>query len=512
MRRPLYVVGFTLLVSLYILCALNSIAVALMAGLISYILFMVSCFINETRYNLTLPTAFFTVVLACFMFYMAQGNYNNLASLAGTDSTVVCRVQEKPVFNEIYGRYYCKARVIKIDGESYRGSIRLSFNTTYDDLEIESFEIGNKLSFKGHLYNVGGENEGIIDYFKSENIYIGAYGLKDMSVLLPDKRPLSYYGDKLRNFIAESLRNNYSLETTSLLVAILTGNKDYISDEAYNAFKNSGVAHILAVSGMHLSVMVLLIDLLLRRLRKKFKVLYFVIMCMFVLLIMFVAAFSSSVVRAGVMMLLVLTGRLIDKRADSLNSLGFACICILIQNPFSAMSVGFLLSVISVWSIVVAAVPFCKRHRYYLADRLSFSSNVSFTVTSAILFSVVVSFCVLVCTFPIMTTYFGQVSLISPVTNLLFLPVTTPIIYLALISAVLCGFDIMPSLLVYITEKLSDYCLWAADILGGTDRFVLKTQGALSGVLCWFVPVLCYAAIKMISYLYKMYKRNIKPR
>ena len=130
MKRPLAVVGFTMLICLSVLCIFDSVALSLIVGLVSYVLFMTSCFINETRDKLTLPTVFFTVVIACFTFYMVQGDYAQLSGLADSDSNIICRVQETPVFNKEYGRYYCKAEVLKIDGNNYSGNIRLSFNTT----------------------------------------------------------------------------------------------------------------------------------------------------------------------------------------------------------------------------------------------------------------------------------------------------------------------------------------------------------------------------------------------
>lgn len=511
MKRPLAVVGFTLLMSLCMLCTFNNISLAIGCALIAYVLFMVSCMVKESHNNLTLPTVFFTVIIACFMFYVSQGNYTKLASLADTDTHIICKVAEKPVFNDAYGRYYCKAKVVRIGDKKYNGNIRLSFNTTYDDIDIESFEIGNKLSFDGHLYNVGGENIDIIDYFKSENIYIGAYSIKNLSVLSPDVRPLAYYGEKLRSYIAESLSENFSKNTSGFLTALLTGSKEYISDALYDNFKRSGVAHIMAVSGMHLAVMVMLVDMLIKKLQNRHKYLYFAIMCSFVFLIMFVASFSSSVVRAGVMMLIVLTGRLVNRRGDSLNSLGFACICILSVNPFSAMSVGFLLSVTSVWSIIVIAVPFCHRYRYYLADRLAFSGNVTFAISRAIMFSLAVSLSVMVCTLPVMVMNFGEISLISPLTNLLFLPVITIIIFLTLISAVLCSVGIMPGFLAYITEKLSAYCLWVTELLGGDNTFVLKVDSDIAKGICCLIPIILYIGIKAYFALRKKISHKRKP-
>ena len=512
MKRPLAVVGFTLMVSLYLLCALDSIAAALVCGGAAYVLFMVCCFIKKLRMKLTVPTVLFSVVVACFMFYCVQSDCDKISHLADRDSAVVCEIAEKPVFSPIYGRYYCKAKIIKIDGIKYKGNIRLSFDTDYEELDIEDFETGNVLSFSGHLYRAGGDDRGIADYFKSENIYIGAYGIENLSVQEPRIRPVAYYGEKLRSTIADNFSYNFSPQTAGFLTALITGSKDYISNRVYDNFKNAGIAHIMAVSGMHLAVMAMLLNLIFRKLRQRHKAFYFVIMFAFICFMVFAAAFSKSVVRAGIMLFMILLGELVGERGDSLNSLGLALIIILLFNPFACLGAGFQLSVVSTASIIVFAAPFCRRKRYFLADRLGFSGRVPFAVSRTVMFSLTVSFCVLVCTFPIMAINFGEVSLIMPLSNLLLLPVASIIIYLAFFSALLCGPGIMPHWLIAIIEKISSYCLSVAELLGGSDMFVLKVDTTIGRIFCCFVPILWYLAVKGISRLCKKVKnKRIKP-
>lgn len=506
MKRPLSVVGFTFLFSLFVLCVFENITVTLLLAIVSYILFMISAVVPKFRKGYILPTVLFCVFLSCAAFYFMESDYDKLSSLSDTDGEIVCEVVEEPVFNETYGRYYCKARVDTVNSEKYRGNIRLSFNSIYDEINIDDLKIGNTLSFDGHLYKVGGEEKDIIDYFKSENIYIGTYSIKNLKVTTALVRPIGYYGNELRKFISLKFRENFSKDTAGFLTALLTGDKSYVSDDVYDSFKNSGVAHLMAVSGMHLAVLVLFINLFISKLRKKHKKLYFTILTAFILFFMFMASFSASVVRAGVMLLVLLTGQLIDKRADSLNSLGFACVCILVVNPFSAMSAGFLLSVLSTLAIILSAVPFCNRYRYFLSDKLGFSGRVPFFICRAIMLSLAISFSVMVYTLPVMTLFFGRISLISPLANLMFLPVTTIVIILSFISAILCGCGMMPEILAVAVEKISAYCLYVSDFLGGTDRFVLKTESPVAIGLCCFVPFFLYFAIKVSSKLYKKIK------
>lgn len=508
MKRPLAVFGFTLLAVTFVLCIFSDVSLAILTALISYILFMVSAVVPKMRKGYFLPTVMLSCFVASVMLYGMHIQSDKLSLLAGQDSHIVCTVKEEPIFNKEYGRYYCKAEVSTVDGKSHHGNIRLSFGDTYDNIDPDELKIGNKLTFDAHLYKVGGSNKEIADYFKSENIYIGAYSIKNLEITECRFRPLGYFGNELRKAIHRNFRENFSAKTAGFLTALLTGDKTYVSDKVYDSFKSSGTAHLMAVSGMHLTVLTMFFGLLLIKLRDSHKYLYMSLMSAFILFIMFLASFSASVVRAGVMLLLLLTGRLINKRADSLNSLGFACLCIIAVNPFSVLSVGFLLSVFSTLAIIVSAVPFCNKHRYFLCDHLGLKGRISFPVSRAVMLSITISLCVMVYTLPIMAISFGTVSLISPVANLLLLPVTSLIITLAFICAGLCALGIMPSLLTFIVEKISAYCLGVADLLGGTDRFVLKIDTPLETALCFVFPFALYLAIKTATYLYKKTKNK----
>ena len=510
MKRPLAVSGFTALFFAFVLCIFSDSSFAILSALVSYAAFMVSAVVPKLRKGYYLPTVMLCCLLVSVLFYGVQSDYEKLSSLAVSEADVVCRVEEEPVFNEEYGRYYCKAKVITINGSKYNGNIRLSFGT-YDNMCPKQLIIGDKLSFISQLYKVGGYSKEIADYFRSENIYIGAYGIKNLSITENELRPLGYYGNELRKFISEKFRENFSRDTAGFLTALLTGDKTYVSDEIYDSFKNSGTAHLMAVSGMHLSVLTLFFALFLERLRDRHKYLHFAVMCTFIFFIMFLASFSSSVVRAGVMLTLLFTGQLYEKYADSLNSLGFACLIIIISNPFSVLSVGFLLSVFSTLAIIVSAVPFCNRHRYFISDRLGLSGKISFNITRAVMLSIVISLCVMVYTMPVMAISFGRISLVSPLANLLLLPVTTLIITLSFISAILCCLGIMPSLLTLIVEKISAYCIGVSDLLGGTDRFVLKVDTLFETALCCAFPFVLYLAIKSIRYIRKKISKRKKP-
>lgn len=157
-------------------------------------------------------------------------------------------------------------------------------------------------------------------------------------------------------------------------------------------------------------------------------------------------------------------------------------------------------------SIVVFAAPFSNKYRYRICDLLGFRFSLPYKAVSAVVFCVVVSLCVMVFTLPIMAMYFGRISLVSPVSNLLLLPVTAVIIHMAAVSAVLCAVGFMPEMVVKIVEITIGYCLKVAEITGGTEKFVLKTESLQSIALCCIFPFVCCFAVKGISAVRKKLK------
>ena len=115
MKRPLAVVGFTLLSALFILCTFENLTLALLSAIALYLLFAFSAVVPKLKSGYVVPTAMFCAFLSCVMFYFAQSDYNKLSSLAESDADIVCRVVQEPEFNTDYGRYYCKAEVITVD-------------------------------------------------------------------------------------------------------------------------------------------------------------------------------------------------------------------------------------------------------------------------------------------------------------------------------------------------------------------------------------------------------------
>lgn len=485
MKRPLCTVGFTILLWLTVLAYTDNITITLISAFASYCIFAISLLIKKSRKSLFVPAVCLAVCVSSLLFFFAQRDISKVRALVGRDSEIVATVLEEPQYNDTYYRYYCKAEIESIDGVKYRGNMRLSFSAGKTDLD--KFIIGNTLSFDGTIYETGNGIKGIVDYFRSEKIYIGANKIKNLTLIRQGTKPVAYYGNELRNKISTSLEKHFTQDTAGVLTALVTGNKDSLSDAIYNDFRFIGIAHLMAVSGMHLTILAVGAEFAVKKLRR--KKIKNSLLGIFVGFVMFLADFSPSVMRAGIMRFMHLTADCSGRKSDSLNSLGLALIIILTLNPYACKSTGLLLSVLSTLSIIMVSLPLSEKLSVYLGDVLKIKSLRLFAIFKAVIFSVITSLSVMVFTAPVLSDSFGSFSLMSPIANLVFLPLAPILITVSAISALLCTLGIMPSFVAMIIERFTSFCVTIADYLAEFESFMVYTETEAQVLTCFEVCV-----------------------
>lgn len=150
------------------------------------------------------------------------------------------------------------------------------------------------------------------------------------------------------------------------IIALLLGNDDFISQELRHEFSIAGVAHLLALSGLHVGILSMVVYFLffpldyirMKRLRVLLSIIVMVAFALF-------TGLSASVVRATVMMALLMAPMLLHRRSEPLNSLAVAALVILVFNPQALFSAGFQLSFTT-----VAFILLCSRwQREFLPER-----------------------------------------------------------------------------------------------------------------------------------------------
>ena len=241
--------------------------------------------------------------------------------------------------------------------------------------------------------------------------YRASADIEDLSVTEGHALPVF---SAVRSRFREVLFSSTDTSTASIAYAMLVGDSGYMDGDVLQNFRYGGIAHIFAVSGLHIGVIYGLLYGLLRRLRVKGCVRLPVV---FAALLFYcgVCGFSPSSVRALVMCTVLMIADAAGYAYDRLNSVSAASLVVLVINPVYLFSVGFQLSVAAAAGIIVLG-----GHLGRLLARVKFLPRKFSSALS-------VAFSAQVCTFPLLIDCFGYVSALSLVLNLLFIPVISAV-------------------------------------------------------------------------------------
>ena len=262
-----------------------------------------------------------------------------------------------------YSEYKNKYLYIKI-------SKKINIEVNYGDEVIVE---GQFLEPTGQR-NYGGFN--YKQYLKTLNI-CGSVNVEKIQIKDINKLNIIFYlANKLSCNIENKIDDILEKEEASVLKGILLGKTDDIDDKTYEQFRVSNISHILAVSGMHISYIILGTSLLLKKNLGKRNTKYVII---FILIFyMFLTGFSASIVRATIMGIIVIVSGLVHRKNDIWTSIALSLICILIYNPFLIIDIGLQLSYIGTIGIIllnktvfkiIRNIKLTKRNKKYKINR-----------------------------------------------------------------------------------------------------------------------------------------------
>lgn len=228
---------------------------------------------------------------------------------------------------------------------------------------------------------------------------------------------MNYREDMLSRF-----RSSMGGTTGDFLGAMVFGEKSGIEADTKTALYRTGIGHVMAVSGIHVSVIAVMLMAVLSRLRLG-RFIPFLLMNVLLILFITMAEWPFSAVRALIMADFYYSARLFRRQSDTFNSLAGAVLVICIANPLAIYSSGFLMSVTAAFGIGVFG-PYMTR---------DFTGNKHIR-------SILTMVCTSVCIFPLTVKYFSETSLVSPLTNLLLLPLCTAALIVGAVFVMTGGF------------------------------------------------------------------------
>lgn len=290
--------------------------------------------------------------------------------------------------------------------------------------------------------------------FTSKGVFLLAYRRGPELIGSGTAGDLRWLPARAGHALQREISNLFRGDTAGFVTAMLTGEKTGLSEEAGIALSESGLYHILAVSGMHCGFLLALVMALTGRHRRRLTAAVAIPVLLFYALL---TGASPSVVRACVMLSLLVAAPLFGRESDGPTSLLAALLLILVQNPFAVASVSLQLSFAAMAGLLWLTPGLYrllqgekKRGRVYSYVTAAFSATIG-----ALAFST-----------PVSAWYFGALPLVAPVSNLLCLWAAGAVFVLSLLS-VLAGLVFAPlgAALSILPQMLTGYILGCAGLL-----------------------------------------------
>lgn len=221
----------------------------------------------------------------------------------------------------------------------------------------KKFEIGDIIQFDGDYVQAEGKrNEGGFDYnlyLKTKKIY-GTFQAENAKQIGRSKRIVYKWKKfiaKTRELIIKIYKDNLKGENGSLLEGIIIGNTDNISNKTIENFRTSSLTHVLAISGSNFLYIILVLNFINKKI--KIKRVGQIISIIAIIFFMELTGNTASVIRAGVMSILLLLSKILQRKYDFWTSLAISTLIQIIYNPYSIFDLGLLLSYGGVLGLVL---------------------------------------------------------------------------------------------------------------------------------------------------------------
>lgn len=365
---------------------------------------------------------------------------------------------------------------IQLEGQNYR--VRLYLNEEAQITPGDTVTTQAKLRFTDE----GGVNEPT--FHRSNGIILLAYGRGEAVIAKGVTTIMDFPGVAARQ-IKEWIDEFFPGDTAGFAKALLLGDRTDLDIKHSTDFNTVGISHVVAVSGLHVSILFSLVYLI----SGKRRVLTAVLGIPAVVLLAAMVGFTPSVTRAAIMQILMMLALLVNREYDPPTALAFSVLAILVWNPLEITSAGFQMSVSSVAGIYLFSAPI----REWLEKRLlpekkppRWKRRAGTWLSSGISVSLSAS----VFTVPLVAVYYHTVSLVSVAANLLILFAISFIFYGTMLTCLLGAFSAaLGSIAGWIFAWPIRYVYAMAGLLAKIPLAAVYTRSVY--IVLWLVFVYC---------------------
>lgn len=451
--RPIVIACCFLVIGIF--CAFYSFKISKLFSIIAFALFFcLFAIMAFLKVSFKRKLIIFSIICLCFFLlghFLTDLRINKVKNLSVKveSETFVGRVCEVTYYDSgVYVEFdNCKFRSYDIEGKTSA--------FIYDDYLIDKIDIGAILQCNATICN---------KYYLGEiesDIFGGLYyELKDISQIEVVGVKVNFYEViflKARSF----LRTHLSEKSYSTAIALTLGNTSFLPRTVLQEYRFAGIAHIFAVSGLHIGVFISIFTFLASKLNVK-KIFKILIILVPAFIYCGVCGFRPSSLRAFIMALITVIANYIGFKRDNLSAVALAGIILLIINPMNLFEVGFKLSFLAVSAIFIINPVFERGSSIFKSVGNPLSVSLSAQLA----------------TLPVLTDMSGYISIISIFANLIFVPVAVALYLITLLFFILSAF------LSMFADSIAQFLMLAPDyLLKACNFLILKIDYSI-----WAIP------------------------
>lgn len=477
-----FTIGFALVCALNVYCSLPWMLYA--SAAVAAIWFVICLLCKDQMWVKIVCTILLGCVAGCSWFSFYHSAY--LKDAQATDGDIL----NTAIYVTDYSYetdYGCGSDgFVRLEGKPYLVRFYLNENTQLEPGDIVSG------SFCFRFTTDGGLNEPT--YHRAEGVFLLLYPSDSITVDEADATPWYGYPAIWRQRLLDVIAETFPEDTRGFAQALLLGSKEGLDYKTQTAMSVSGIRHVVAVSGLHVSILCGLLYML--TFRKRF--LSFLLGVPALVLFAAVVGFTPSITRACIMHILLLVAQLADREYDSPTELAFSVLFMLLCNPITIASISFQLSVgcmvgifmfsgkIRGWFLDTGRLGPCSGKGLLPRLKRWFASAVSVTLGAA------------ATTTPLVAYYFGVISLVSVITNLLTLWVITYLFYGII---VVCGVYFVSAtaagVIGWLLSWLVRYVVAVSDFIAKIPLAAVYTESIY--IVIWLVFAYVLLAVFILS-------------
>lgn len=430
--------------------------------------------------------------------------YKNSSS-AGESIVIEGRVSDHPIYR--YGKINFLFTAYKIYSSTGNGNLNIFFNTgeiinvKLDSTNTDWILRDDYLRLAGNLEK---NNSNYITAGRYDEIIFKA-GHEDIKKI--ERSNLSYTIFSFRSRLYSCLRNafyrNLENEDACIAEAVILGGRNNVPDYLTEAFKRCGLYHLFAISGMQLSFFVSLIYLIFKKIKSSNSIFWATVI--FLITYNFLVGERASMLRALIMAIFILLARRWNREYSYKILLYLSYIIMIIYNPYFLYDLGFWMTYASMAALVFIYPLVLKPFKNIF---ISLNPGIKYFIKIAL-----ISLSIQIVLFPVSAYFFKEVSLISPVANMLIIPAFYILLSILMVSSFLI--IIWPPVGGIILKSVSiffEYILKTVKILSKLDFCIINFDSftAKNVIVYYVVLLIIFLAACMINKRISINKGNRK--